>query len=142
MTIVDETEPCPDCIPGHDSIQCQTCFGECRVSRAAASSHPSEVVERVAKAIERAYPNFLPGFCRHIARAALSAIPQPAEVVGPAWRDKPNAVAAAEEQVIAAAESFRVFLDGHPKPGEYAVRQGRLLRAVDALRAARDKAGA
>lgn len=50
-----------------------------------------------------------------------------------------SGVAAAEDAVVKAAESFRAFLDGSPKPGEYAVRQGRLLRAVDALRAARGR---
>jgi hypothetical protein len=113
MTTVDEMEPCPDCIPGHDSIQCQTCFGECRVSRAAASSHPSEAVERVARAIYEAKYETAKEFelgrgvaweelaehrrevYRQDARAALSAIPQPAEVVGPAWRDEVRAIMSA-----------------------------------------------
>lgn len=41
----------------------------------AAAPQPADVVERVAKAIEAAFPNFLPALCAQLATAALSALP-------------------------------------------------------------------
>jgi hypothetical protein len=95
----DETEACPECKGakrvrhdepgGRGSKPCGTCHGEGRV----AEQPSTEVVGRVAKAIyEAARDDLDDDDVYRLARAALSAIPQPAEVVGPAWRDKPDAV--------------------------------------------------
>jgi hypothetical protein len=105
------------CMPGGCGVDgckwcgkpCPRCGGTCEVPKPKAAQPSADVVERVAMAmcdamdakVERNDRSWywandglresLRSDYRMFARAALSAIPQPAEVVGPAWRDKPDA---------------------------------------------------